>query len=165
MNYWDEFINRRIEKAREDGAFEIPQEARGKPLDLSENPYVPEASRMAFKIMKENDIAPEWIMDGKDIRQAVHEATMNIERAHKTFRTMLRKLATRVDVDSIYAREDAYGAWDDACQRFRKAAEKINRMIITYNLKVPISDLQHLRFDPERVIERLEAQNAKNTLK
>src|SRR5438874_365261 len=101
MNYWEEFINRRIEKAREDGSFDVPEEARGKPLDLSENPYVPEASRMAFKIMKENDIAPEWIVDGKDIRQAVNEATAVLECAHKTFQANMRKLDNRLDVDAI----------------------------------------------------------------
>ncbi len=160
MNYWDEFIRRKIEKAEEEGALDVP-EARGKPLDLSENPYVPEERRLAYKLMKENDIAPDWIMDGKDIRQTVAEATASLENAHKSFLATMRKLDARVDVDAIYARLATYKIWDDAQERFRSAAARINQMIITYNLKVPISDLQHMRFDPERVIDRLNAQRRK----
>lgn len=155
-DFWRSLADRRIEEAQARGDMDVPEEAR-KRIDLSENPYVPEDKRMAYKIMADNDTPPEWIDDGKTIRALISKATIGLEQSYKTYTYILRKLDRRSDADSIYARLDAHQRWDEARARFRRAVAEINEKINTYNLRVPISSLQRLYLDADRAIERIEA--------
>ena len=66
MSDWGSYIDRQIRKAMEDGEFDnLPGE--GKPLNIEEDENTPDAMRLAFKILKDNDLAPAWIMQGKDL--------------------------------------------------------------------------------------------------
>ncbi len=156
MGFWDDLAQRRIEEAIEHGEMDAAA-FQGKRLAWDENPFVPEAQRMAFKLLKDNELVPAWIMDGKEIREAISKATRDVEGAHTAFKRTLRQLQGRIDVAAIYEREAAYRAWEEARQRFLVAIEKINRLINTYNLRVPISDLQQLYCNGERMLERLES--------
>ncbi len=156
MGFWDDLVERRIEEALDRG--ELNAEAyHGKQLAWDENPYVPEAQRLAFKLLKDNDLVPAWIMDGKEIREAIDRAVQDADQAYAAFRRTLRQLQGRIDVAAIYEREVAYHAWDADRAQFLAAVDRINRLINTYNLRVPISDLQRLYFNGERVLERLES--------
>jgi hypothetical protein len=156
MSLWDQIIRQMMDKAQSEGAFN-EAEFHGKPLDLSENPFVPEDQRMAYKIMKDNDVVPEWIGDNREIREAINAARRELERSHARFQDTLRKLANRVDVDAIYARHAAHGNWDIARERFRQEGARINKLIETYNFRVPISQLQRLYFNVERELGRFES--------
>jgi hypothetical protein len=158
MDFWQLLSDRKIEEAQQSGEFDTSG-YWGKPLDLTENPFVPEDQRLAFKLMKDNDLVPAWIGDGKEIRETISRAIQRVERAHATFQATLRRLESRIDVEAIYAREDAYRAWDKARERFHTDGAQINRLINTYNLRVPISDLQRLYFNVERELDRI--QNGK----
>ncbi len=154
--FWRSLVDRQIEEAQARGDMDVPEEAR-KRIDLSENPYVPEDKRMAYKIMADNDTPPEWIDDGKTIRALISKAIARLEQSHETHVYILRKLEGRRDADSIYARLDAHKRWDEACARYRRAVAEINEKINTYNLRVPISTLQRLYLDADQAIERIEA--------
>jgi hypothetical protein len=156
MSLWDQIIRQMMDKAEKDGAFN-ETDFHGKPLDLSENPFVPEERRMAYKIMKDNEVVPEWIGDNKEIRSAVDAARRELERAYARFQDTLRRLSMRIDVDAIYARDAAYRNWDTDRERFRKEGARINKLIETYNLRVPVSQLQRLYFNVERELDRFES--------
>ncbi len=156
MGFWDDLVERRIEEALKEGGLDNTA-YRGKRLEWDDNPFVPEVQRLAYKLLKDNDLAPGWIMDGKEIREAISKATLEVAQAYAAFRRTLRQLRGRIDVNAIYEREAAYRAWDENRQRFLVAVDKINALINTYNLRVPISDLQRLYFNGERVLERLES--------
>jgi hypothetical protein len=43
---------------------------KGQKLDLSENPFEPYELRLAYKVLKNADFAPDWIEIGKEIEVA-----------------------------------------------------------------------------------------------
>src|SRR5436305_2437877 len=70
VNFWRYITEQQIEEAIERGELDVSG-AAGKPLDLTENPYIPESQRLAFKLMKDNALVPDWIADNKEIRESV----------------------------------------------------------------------------------------------
>ena len=60
------FVERKLEEAARRGDFDrLP--GAGEPLDLSENPYVPAEWRLAFKILADHKIVPEFVERRKAI--------------------------------------------------------------------------------------------------
>jgi len=159
MDNWSRITEKQIEEALENGELDVPA-WHGKPLDLTENPYVPEDQRLAFKLLKDNDLSPGWITDGKEIRELIEKDLATLRRSHTRFEQTIARLERRLDVDAIYERDAAYRTWDGARERFVKSAGKINKLIETYNLRVPISSLQRLYFNAERELDRLDSSSA-----
>lgn len=63
----------RILEAQAHGAFEaLP--GRGRPLDLGDDTYVPAECRAAFRLLKNAGLAPDWVMLGQAIDQALNRA-------------------------------------------------------------------------------------------
>jgi Domain of unknown function (DUF1992) len=160
MENWHRISERLIEEAQEKGDLDVPA-MHGKPLDLTENPYVPEDQRLAFKLLKDNDLSPAWIIDGKEIRELIDTVLATLRRSHARFEQTMRRLEGRLDVDAIYERDAAYRTWDSARERFRQSAGKINKLTETYNLRVPISSLQRLYFNAERELDRLDSDSGR----
>lgn len=60
------FVERKLEEAARAGAFDrLP--GAGEPIDLTENPYVPADWRLAFKILADHKIVPEFVERRKEI--------------------------------------------------------------------------------------------------
>jgi hypothetical protein len=60
------FVEKKLEEAARAGAFDrLP--GAGLPLDLSENPYVPADWRLAFKILADHKVVPEFVERRKEI--------------------------------------------------------------------------------------------------
>ena len=66
MDEWHFIAERKIREAMEEGAFEHLQGA-GKPLDLTEDPFVPPSLRMAHRLLKNNGLAPAWMEEAREI--------------------------------------------------------------------------------------------------
>jgi hypothetical protein len=66
MDAWQLVAERKIREAMEEGAFDN-LEGKGKPLDLSENPFEDPSDRMANRLLKNNGFAPTWIEEAKEI--------------------------------------------------------------------------------------------------
>ena len=65
---WQALIDRQIEEAIKDGRSDhLP--GAGKPLNLNQNENVPDELRMAYKILAENELAPDWLMMGQDLEK------------------------------------------------------------------------------------------------
>lgn len=103
MNYLDDLLR----QASADWQ-NLPGE--GKPLNLDEDPNTPSEMRMAYKILKENDLAPAWILEGKALDAEREKLIQQVERVAQTGSL---KLSLQ---ESIMA---------------------YNRRVLTYNLKVP----------------------------
>lgn len=137
-------VDQQIQDAINAGKFaNLP--GAGKPLKLdNENPHDP--YRMAHKILKDNDLAPDWIMDGKALE------TMLV-----TMRKALRKAA------EAYRRGGAQAEtrWGEARRTFIEAAVIYNRKVLNYNLKAPPGVAHRLALDVERELARaLEVQSS-----
>jgi DnaJ homolog subfamily C member 28 len=130
---WDSGIEQSIRKLMEEGGFEqLP--GAGKPFRWEDDALTPPEQRMANKIMKDNDLAPDWIVQGK-----------TLSRKSDHWRDLLQQAYARYQAappDQV-AREQAVVIWYAAQDALREEAEKLNKHILSYNLKLP-SGINHL---------------------
>lgn len=130
MNVIDEIIR----DAQSKGEFSnLP--GQGKPLKLDDDSNTPPHLRMAYKILKENDLAPDWIAHGRTLdhkREAMLEA---LRSAAREYRGALSD-AVR-DAQPEQQRQRVEKAWKRKQEALRDDAAKYNREVLSYNLKVP----------------------------
>ncbi len=130
LNRWQSEVDREIEKvmkkAQEEG---LP--GQGKPLKLDDDAHTPNEKRMAYKIMKDNDVLPEWIMMGKDLdklRQKIETQAQRLIKDRDLGLAGARDDAVRRNVEAVYQR---------GVQRLDQQIAYYNDRVLTYNLKVP----------------------------
>jgi hypothetical protein len=85
-------MDRLIDEAAARGAFDH-LEGEGKPLDLRENPYVPAEWRLAFKLLKDNQVVPEFV----ERRRAIEKIRAEMQR--ETLEAPMRRLAQRLALE------------------------------------------------------------------
>lgn len=149
---WQSLIDRQIKQAQEAG--ELNSAAAGRPLKLDDNPYTPADQRLAYKVLKDNGFAPEWIAQRQAIEAREDKLRQQVERAVRAYRQALATAATDT-VSGEMQRLRARTAFEVARARLAEEAARLNREIATYNLKVPPSVGQRPLFDLARAIERL----------
>jgi hypothetical protein len=149
VSEWGTYIDRQIRKAIEDGEFDnLPGE--GKPLNLEADEHVPEDKRMAYKILRDNDLAPDWILQGKELDSKVEDLLHRLSRAAQAYRTAMDSTeATAV------TRTDASRGWQTVQLKLTTSAAKLNREITIYNLKVPAGVTHKQPLNIQREISRL----------
>lgn len=152
MLKWQSLVDRQIRQAQDEGRLDDGQRA-GQPLKLDENPYTPADQRMAHKVLKDNHFAPEWIAQRQQIEAQEADLLRQVDRAVRGYRDALAAAIT--DPAGEARRLRARAAWDAARQRLDEAAARLNREIVSYNLKVPAGMGQRPLFDLARVVERL----------
>lgn len=147
LDRWQSEIDREIEKlleaARREG---LPGE--GKPLDLREDSTTPDDMRLAYKIMKDHDVVPEWIMLGKELDRAEAALRKRIARVVRDYAIALQGSGTpktRQAVGQNWARER---------RRLITDAEKYNDRVLTYNLKVPPGIIHRRLLQIEKVLDQ-----------
>ena len=129
------FVERKLEEAARAGAFDrLP--GAGLPIDLSENPYVPADWRLAFKILADHRIVPEFVERRKEIE------------------------AIREEIDRLKSDESRDLEWRRlACRnrlvRLSEAVEALNRSLVRENQFVRSS----LQLPPVDVEAELSAFN------
>ncbi len=60
----------------------------GKPMALGDDPYTPDEMKEAYRLMKQNDLLPDWIAQGKALEKT---AQMLRERAARRIDDKLRE--------------------------------------------------------------------------
>lgn len=130
MSSTQDLVEEQIRKAQEKGAFDHLQ-GSGKPLDLEENPYVPEELRLVFKILKDNDYAPYWIELGKEIDSDLERWQREVESFKQYTRIFFR------EKPSARALKHYYKKWDFFCYERRLDLERIDKKVTDYNLHCP----------------------------
>ena len=146
---WHNLIEDLIQDGQEKGIFDdLP--GRGKPLNLRKNPFAADME-LANNLLKQNDLAPAWIMERNDI--------------------MARTEALRADIQRTWARHQQHfqyiqdqgqrGAltisWDDACLKWEAEIVQLNKRIDSFNLKRPANRLELFKLVLERELARVEA--------
>ena len=66
MDEWHFIADRKIREAMQEGAFD-DLDGTGQPLHLEEDPFVDPSLQMAHRLLKNAGLAPEWILDSRDI--------------------------------------------------------------------------------------------------
>ncbi len=142
MAHWESSIEKQIRKAMEEGAFDnLP--GKGKPIDLSENPFADPDLRTVHRLLRNAGFAPSFIEERKDIDS-----------------TLARERSTLARAWSLYQQPaHSFGAasWTRAVNEFRERVAELNQRIRPHNLKVPSAGFQRKIIDLESEIER--AQN------
>lgn len=107
------FVERQLEEAARAGAFDhLP--GAGTPIDLTENPFIPPDWRLAFKILGDHRIVPEFVERRKEIetiRAEIDALKAAPDRAsrRRAVRERLARLAEAVDaLNRSLARENQF---------------------------------------------------------
>ncbi|MDX2162668.1 MAG: DUF1992 domain-containing protein [bacterium] len=141
-------IDELIKEAMEQGKFaHLPGE--GKPLNLQEEAHIPEHLRMAHKLLKDNDLAPDWIVEGKELREARERLIKRLRREHRRYIKALDDAQTAPSPE--ITRRALHMAWDMTKAALRDETEQFNRRALGYNLRIPpgIPHLEMISFGRE----------------
>ena len=146
---WLIIAERRIQEWIEDGG---PSRLsnKGQPLDLTENPFVPSELRMAHRVMKNADIAPDWIEIGREVETHLgrcRESVRAFGHAQRHDRLGLGT-ATATQAEAIQARLALRRDHFVAAHRTRLA--HANFLIDRFNTACPIAGLHRMRLDVDR---------------
>ena len=117
-------IDEQIKDAMRKGHFaDLP--GQGKPLKLEDDSNVPSHLRMAHKVLRDNDLAPDWMAEGQELDAAREKLLADIHRVGRGNQAMIETL--------------------------RASAKKYNSKVLSYNLKVPqgVTHKRHLNFEQE----------------
>ena len=121
MDICESIAERKIREAMEEGAFDnLP--AKGKPIDLCEDPFEDPSMRMAHRLLRNNGFAPWWVEEAKDIESAIDRLRADLHDARRR----------PVVLDDLRARTAV-----------------LNQRIRTYNLKCPSPHLHKHPLDFE----------------
>ncbi len=151
---WESYIEKQIRQAMERGEFDdLP--GSGKSLDLGENLYTPEDWRLAFKVLKDAGVAPEWIELDKEIRSERDVLSQWLERQVQWQRERLAKLKQLKPHEMISEHAYLVGVRQKVGEQYRQRATALNKLIDNFNLKAPHSNLHHARIRIEEEVEKL----------
>lgn len=136
-NRWESAVDRAIRKAMEEGEFkDLPGE--GKPLDINDDPNTPADLQLAYKIMRDNGIAPDWVAQGREL-----------EAKQTGWRARLKAAHTTHNLSGNTA------GWEAARAKLGEELVKLNREILSYNLKLPPAVAHRPLMDMKREVGRL----------
>lgn len=107
----------------------------GKPLQLDDESNVPPELRLSHRLLKQNDLTPEWITIGKEIEAAHETAVTDLHNALRAYRGRVwdAERSEEPEMARTLAEED----WLAAREEFRAAIAAVNKKLLTYNLMLP----------------------------
>jgi hypothetical protein len=138
----DRVSERRIQDAIEAGEFDN-LEGAGKPLQMDDNPFVPEDMRVAYKVLKNSGFAPDWMVLSQEIEEDIQRLRHRADRHFAYLRRSLHEISgdpyaikrLRAEVSRLKNEHIR------AARQHSLAIEEINRKITTFNQTVPIGSL------------------------
>jgi isopenicillin N synthase-like dioxygenase len=144
MDEWADIVSTRIEEAMRRGDFDNLR-GHGKPMRVEKDPFVPDEKQMAYQILKENNMAPTWIGERKEMLKAIENWRENFQRISNE--AVQAWQAATDDERRVQLRE----RWTSWIVRWDDELTDLNRRIGTFNLKQPIAHLEifKLRLDDE----------------
>lgn len=126
----------------------------GKPLRLEHDRLVPEEYRLAYRIMRDNDVLPEWIGLQKEIDGLWEEANNRLQSAAQNYHRAWARAEHQTGVAGVTARLTLKDNRADAQARFRDQVQHINKKIQALNLKVPASHITRDLINPDHEIKK-----------
>lgn len=151
MKRWESFIDEQIKRAIGDGDMHhLP--GAGMPLNLDpDNPNVPEELRMAYRLMQDNDVVPEWIMLGQELYADKERIEYRLGAFAKSYRA---RLADANRAMSFILMREADERWEKACDRIRKEVDAYNKKILNFNISVPPQVNQRIPLSADVLIRK-----------
>ena len=139
MKRWESSVEKQIREAMEEGKFDnLP--GKGKPIDLSENPFEDPDLRTAHRLLREAGFAPAFIEERKHIDRELESARTQLHRAWT-----IRHSGSSGDHDVL---------WERVEREFREKVTELNSRIRLHNLKVPAGVFHRRLIDVDAEIPR-----------
>lgn len=147
-------IDDALSKALNEGVLDnLP--GAGKPLNLSEDSNIPADQRLAYRILKANNMAPEWIEMGKVLEKKRRGLLAKIKKLVATEQSMMAKAEIAPSPQRFALRQNAKDYFQASKRKLSRTKDEYNRMITDYNLKVPSGIEHRLYFSIEDEITRI----------
>jgi hypothetical protein len=144
---------RKLREAIQDGdSTHLPN--AGKPLNLQHDPNVPDDRRLAYKILKDADMAPEWIERGKVLRHDLKKLKGMISRAVREYDRAYAAAEIAPGNQGAQLRQNARQKWNASKRKLATKAADYNREVMNYNLSVPPGIPHKHFFDFEAEVEK-----------
>jgi DnaJ family protein C protein 28 len=143
----ERWIDRMIREAIEAGQFDGLRGA-GRPIDWEDESLVDDTWAMAFRIMREQGFAPEWIELAKEIRRELASARNRVLGA---WRWRVERLPGAREGERRYIDAE----WHRARTAFAESVAELNKKIADFNLKVPVVRLQMFKLQVARELADL----------
>lgn len=138
MDRWESSVEKQIREAMEAGEFDnLP--GKGKPVDLSENPFEDPDLRTAHLLLRNAGFAPAFIEERKAIDAELEEARVKLARAWQIYQ------------QNGSASESV---WKRVLGEFEELVARLNKTIRVHNLKVPAGAFHRVLIDLEQEIGR-----------
>lgn len=147
MNRLESMAEKMLREAIEAGEFDnLP--GKGKPMDLSENPFEDPDLRVVHKLLRNAGFAPAWIEERKDIDAQFDSAHLTLSRAWSLYRPG--------------GNSPNEAAWQRNLSEFRAIVAELNSRIKMYNLKAPAAVFHRRQFEVEKVIDEIRQSTDSN---
>ena len=132
-----------IRRAIEEGKFD-KLAGKGKPLHLEQNPFEDPEWRLANLVLKTSGFSLPWIEKRGEIEALIHSARASLKRSSEW-----REQALKDGLTASFVTAE----WNSAVDKFREQVAEINRLILSYNLEAPSSQLQMQQLSIKRELE------------
>ncbi len=133
------WLEKAIQEAQERGLFDN-LEGAGRPINWEDESLVDKEWLMAFRIMREQGLAPEWVELHKELGEELNKAREAVLRAW-------RWRQERIEGARGEQRRYVDGEWQRAREAFAQTIAELNAKIANFNLIVPIPSLQKFKLD------------------
>jgi hypothetical protein len=149
MKRWESFIDEQVKRVIGDGDTHHLAGA-GQPLNLDPNdPNVSDELRIAYKMMKDNEVAPEWVMTGQELTA---DKELILKRLNAYAKSYRGRMADAERAASFILMREADERWHQACERIRKDVEHYNKKLMNFNISAPREIKQRIPLDVEALI-------------
>ncbi len=140
-----------IREAMERGDFDHVN--KGKKLDYSVDPNVPENMRTAYAMLQDQEMTLDWIAQGKALDAIRSKLLKDMSQAYKNYQQRLAQLISSRTPE--LDRQASDQAWEKNRALFKQRAVEFNRELLSYNLKLPRGVTPKLTFEFERELKKL----------
>jgi cell envelope opacity-associated protein A len=106
----------------------------GQKIAWTDDSHTPPDMRLAYKIMKDNNVTPEWIAMGEELA-LMHEKIMRVaKKMREDYITRLRD--AQVKNSDVFTKE-AETRWQSAQNKIAEMVANYNKQLLTYNISKP----------------------------
>jgi len=119
-------------------------------LDL----HVPPELRMTHRMLKDSNMTPDWIAEGKAIEDAQAKLLRKLSADARMFQGLRADARRSATPEQTLAQVEA--RWRSTQTRFRADVASLNKRILAYNLKLPPGFAHKMALDAERELAKVQ---------
>ncbi len=148
MKRWERMVDQLASEAIGDGdVSHLP--GAGAPLEMNDDGHTPDEWRMAYKIMNDHEVLPEWIAAATALDKHERELRKTIaERARLYYKQTDSKGA------GARSREIQSAAWERFTRSIERRIRRHNEEALLLNLKLPAGLPRRATLDAEGLIQQ-----------